>query len=137
MAQRAGRRASIFNAGSRTGSSGLSSTPLWAAARPAQARDVAVENPPDQYTVFVKNELRFTPCRLQGYANRDPQQLVVESPGGDREILGPVPCGRRATANNRHRVRVHAQEPGQYSRRSRRRPAGRTGDQQQRVVKGS
>ena len=112
-------RVDIQQPAPRTGSFGLS--PLHhfpgAAARPAQARDVAVENLPDQYTVFVKNELEIHALlRSQGYANREiPVQLVVESPGGDREILGPVPLRPTGDGQQLDIEFVYTPvEPGQY-----------------------
>lgn len=56
-----------------------------------QARDVAVENLQDQYTVFVKNELPLRAAvRVHGYVNKEiPVELLVESPDGETETIGP------------------------------------------------
>jgi uncharacterized membrane protein len=56
-----------------------------------QARDVAVENLPDQYTVFVKNELVVRALvRISGYARQDvPVELAIRHPDGREEIVGP------------------------------------------------
>jgi uncharacterized membrane protein len=57
-----------------------------------QARDVAVENLQDQYTVFVKNEVPVhASVRVHGYVNRTiPVEMVVAKPGGATETIGPV-----------------------------------------------
>lgn len=57
----------------------------------AQARDVAVENLPEQYTVFVKNELNIKgTLRIRGYTNQPiPVSLVIEDPSGTQRVLGP------------------------------------------------
>jgi uncharacterized membrane protein len=57
----------------------------------AQSRDVAVENLPEQYSGFVKNELTVRGViRIQGYANQQiPVELVVEDPEGETRVLGP------------------------------------------------
>jgi uncharacterized membrane protein len=56
-----------------------------------QARDVAVENLDDQYTVFVKNELPLHAALLvRGYVNQPIKvELLVEKPNGEGEALGP------------------------------------------------
>ena len=58
----------------------------------SQARDVAVENLRDQYTVFVKNELAIRGAlRVQGYVNRPlPVRITILRPDGESEILGPI-----------------------------------------------
>jgi len=57
-----------------------------------QARDVAVENLQDQYTVFVKNELPVTATiAIRGCTNQPISvKLLVEKPGGEVETVGPV-----------------------------------------------
>lgn len=57
-----------------------------------QARDVAVENLPDQYTVFVKNELPVRAAiRVRGYVHRPiPVELEVTKPDGQSRVIGPV-----------------------------------------------
>jgi len=56
-----------------------------------QARDVAVENLQDQYTVFVKNELPLRAAlRVHGYVNQAiPVELLVEKPNGETQVIGP------------------------------------------------
>jgi len=56
-----------------------------------QARDVAVENLQDQYTVFVKNELPVRAAlRVHGYVNKAiPVELFVEKPNGETQTIGP------------------------------------------------
>lgn len=68
----------------------------------AQSRDVAVESLPEQYSVFVKNELVIRgQVRLRGYANQEiPVQLVVEK----------LDDGTRSTLPTQ---RVRAREEGQ------------------------
>ncbi|MCH5373044.1 MAG: glutamine amidotransferase, partial [Planctomycetes bacterium] len=57
-----------------------------------QARDVAVENLQDQYTVFVKNELPIRAVvRVNGYVNQTiPVELQVTMPDGASHTVGPV-----------------------------------------------
>jgi len=56
----------------------------------AAARDVAVENLPEQYTVFVKNELVVKGAvRVRGYVNQQiPLELLVEGPTGGSTRVG-------------------------------------------------
>jgi hypothetical protein len=70
----------------------LYSVPFGLPRDQAQARDVAIENLPDQYTVFAKNELEIHALlRVRGYVNRElPVQLIVESDDGQQETVGPV-----------------------------------------------
>ncbi len=70
--------------------------PLWTVAfgQPGdtgQVRDVAVENLPEQFTAFVKNELLVRGVvRVGGYANQPiPVELLVMHPDGKRETIGP------------------------------------------------
>lgn len=58
----------------------------------AQSRDVAIENLPERYTVFVKNEVPIRGLmRVRGYVNQEiPVELKVEGPDGKTEVLGPV-----------------------------------------------
>ncbi|GIW93089.1 MAG: membrane protein [Pirellulaceae bacterium] len=57
----------------------------------SQLRDVAVENLPEQYTAFVKNELLVRGIlRVAGFANRPiPVELAVTHPDGKEEVIGP------------------------------------------------
>ncbi len=56
------------------------------------ARDVAVENLPDQYSVFVKNELLVRAAvRARGYVNKEiPVQLLVEDSIGEEKLVDTV-----------------------------------------------
>ena len=56
----------------------------------AQARDVAVESFPDQFTVFVKNELQVRGMvRVRGYVNQEvPVELVLSDPQGATRTIG-------------------------------------------------
>ncbi|HND52499.1 MAG TPA: glutamine amidotransferase, partial [Pirellulaceae bacterium] len=56
----------------------------------AQSRDVALESLPDQYTVFVKNELAVRGVvRVHGYVNQEvPVELVIEDASGKQRKLG-------------------------------------------------
>ena len=56
----------------------------------AQSRDVAVENLPDQYTVFVKNELVVRGLvRVNGYVNQGiPVELAITNERGESRSLG-------------------------------------------------
>ncbi|MEZ6114030.1 MAG: glutamine amidotransferase [Pirellulaceae bacterium] len=56
----------------------------------AQSRDVSVENLPEQYSVFVKNELLVrAQVRVSGYVNQTiPVELVLEDSAGSRETVG-------------------------------------------------
>ncbi len=58
----------------------------------AQSRDVAVENLPEQFTVFVKNELVVRGLvRVRGYANKEiPVRLDIEDSAGNWQTIGPV-----------------------------------------------
>ncbi len=57
-----------------------------------QSRDVAVQDLQDLYTVFVNNELALNASvRIRGYVNkRVPITLVIDTPDGRRETLGPT-----------------------------------------------
>lgn len=70
--------------------------PLYAVAfgpvgNSTESRDVVLENLPEQYTVFVKNELTVKgSLRVRGYVNQAiPVSLVIEDPGGNKRLLGP------------------------------------------------
>jgi uncharacterized membrane protein len=58
----------------------------------AQSRDVALENLPEQYTVFVKNELPVKGMlRVRGYANQEiPVELTLEDAEGKVRSVGTV-----------------------------------------------
>ncbi|MBM4092755.1 MAG: hypothetical protein FJ276_25610 [Planctomycetes bacterium] len=82
-----------------------------------QSRDVAVENLPEQFTVFVKNKLEVRGLvRVRGYAKRDiPVRLAIEDQSGNRQVLGPVSV--RADKDNEQLevpLTYVPQQPGQY-----------------------
>lgn len=83
----------------------------------AQSRDVAVENLPEQYTVFVKNELNVRSLiRIRGYVNKEvPVRLEIEDNEGNTKTVGPV--GVQVDEDNQQ-VDVNLthvpQTPGQY-----------------------
>jgi uncharacterized membrane protein len=83
----------------------------------AQARDVEVQNLPDQYTVFVKNELEINALvRAQGYVNQElPVELVMQSSQAGRETFGPISV--RPTLDGQQlpvRFTYTPERPGQY-----------------------
>ncbi|MCU0874473.1 MAG: glutamine amidotransferase, partial [Pirellulaceae bacterium] len=82
-----------------------------------QARDVAVENLQDQYTVFVKNELPVTAMvAIRGCTNQTiPVQLRVEKPGGEVDVVGPVNVVARADEEQvAIELRYVPEQPGNY-----------------------
>ena len=82
-----------------------------------QARDVAVENLQDQYTVFVKNELPLRAAlRVHGYVNKTiPVELFVEKPNGENEIIGPRMLTAREDGQQvAVEMRYVPEEPGRY-----------------------
>ncbi|MFW6170549.1 MAG: glutamine amidotransferase [Planctomycetota bacterium] len=83
----------------------------------AQSRDVAVENLPEQYTVFVKNELNVQGLiRVRGYVNKEiPVHLEIEDNEGNTTTVGPVDIqvdqdNQQVDVNLTHVPR----SPGQY-----------------------
>jgi uncharacterized membrane protein len=70
----------------------LYAVPFGAVGDVVQARDVAVENLQDQYTVFVKNELPIRAMvRVNGYVNKAiPVDLEVLMPDNEIHRIGPV-----------------------------------------------
>ena len=58
----------------------------------SQSRDISVETMPDAFESFVKNEVVVRAVlRQQGFAKHPiPSQLLVESPDGQKEVVGPV-----------------------------------------------
>ena len=70
----------------------LYAVPFGQALDAVQARDVAVENLQDQYTVFVKNELPVTATiAIRGCTNQAiGVRLLVERPDGQVDTVGPV-----------------------------------------------
>ncbi len=83
----------------------------------AQSRDVAVENLPEQYTIFVKNELAIRGLlRVRGYVNKEiPVRLEIEDSAGAKQIVGPTPI---LADQDNQQVDVNftyvPQTPGQY-----------------------
>jgi len=67
----------------------LHTIPYGKALDPSQARDVAVENLPDSYSVFVKNEMKIrATVRVQGFASLPiPVQLRVEDENGKMSVV--------------------------------------------------
>lgn len=58
----------------------------------SQTQDIAVEQLPDAFETFVRNEvlIRGT-LRVQGYPGRDlSARMIVERPDGERDLVGPV-----------------------------------------------
>ncbi|MBI2480354.1 MAG: hypothetical protein HYV60_17480, partial [Planctomycetia bacterium] len=83
----------------------------------AQARDVSIENMPEQYTVFVKNELVVKGAlRVRGYVNQAiPVELIAENPSGEKTRIATVEVTARED-NQLLPVEVSfvPPEPGQY-----------------------
>ena len=109
----------IFDAARELGNRGypLYTVTFGPASDAAQSRDVAVENLPEQYTAFVKNELIIRGLvRIRGYVNQDiPVRLVVEDAAGKEQEIGPVRL--RADQDNQQldvSIPYTPQEPGQY-----------------------
>ncbi len=83
----------------------------------AQSRDVAVENLPEQYTVFVKNELLVRGLvRVRGYVNQAiPVRLEIEDSDGGRTEVGPIAV--QADQDNQQvdvNLTYVPKKPGQY-----------------------
>ena len=97
-------------------------TPLYTVAigrdrAQSQARDVAIENLLDEYSVFVKNEFALrVGVRIQGFANKPiPVSLFVEDATGQREKVAT----RELVATQPSQVVMadfayRAEQPGQY-----------------------
>ena len=83
----------------------------------AQSRDVIVENLPEQYTVFVKNEqLVKGTLRVRGYVNKAiPVELVVEDTAGQTRTIGPLSLSAREDGEQVPVELTYVpQRPGQY-----------------------
>ena len=83
----------------------------------AQARDVAVDNLEDQYTVFVKNELPLrATLQVRGYVNQAiPVDLLIDKPDGQQEVLGPLLLTAREDGQQLPiEMRYVPAEPGRY-----------------------
>ena len=72
----------------------LYTIPFGLARDQSEARDVAVENFQDQYSVFVNNRLTLQAAvRIQGFVgNEVPVRIDVTGPDGSQSQLGPVPA---------------------------------------------
>lgn len=96
--------------------------PLWTIAfgpsgDAAQSRDIAVENLPEQYTVFVKNELLVrAQLRVRGFVNKEiPVELVVtDSRGTPRNVATRQVRTDRDGEQLQLEVPYVPPEPGQY-----------------------
>ena len=83
----------------------------------SQASDVQVENLPDHFSAFVKNELEIrAQLRVRGYVNNNlPVELIVEDSRGNTEIVDTTSL---RAAEDGQRLAVHLgyvpQSPGQY-----------------------
>jgi hypothetical protein len=83
----------------------------------AESRDVAIENLPEQYTVFVKNELPVRgQLRVRGYVNQEiPVQLLVEYPDGRQANAGIVRSRAREDGEQMSvEIPFTPDTPGQY-----------------------
>ncbi len=83
----------------------------------SQSRDVAVENMPEHYTVFVKNELTVRGLvRVRGYVNKEiPVELIVVNAAGQKQTVGPITI--QADQDNESldvTLTFTPQDPGQY-----------------------
>lgn len=68
----------------------LYGVPFGPAGGDEQTRDVAIEGLPEQYTVFVKTELRVKArLRVRGYVNLQvPVEMILEDATGNQEPIG-------------------------------------------------
>ena len=83
----------------------------------AQSRDVAIENLPEQYSVFVKNELPVKGVlRVRGYANQEiPVELTLEdSTGKIRSIAAVQLTAREDDQLLPAELTYIPEQPGQY-----------------------
>jgi hypothetical protein len=82
-----------------------------------QTRDVVIESLPEQYTVFVKNELPVKGVlRARGYVNQEiPVELLVDDAQGNRTTAGAVRLQPRQDGQPVPvEILYTPQEPGQY-----------------------
>ena len=99
----------------------------------AQARDLAVENLPEQYTIFVKNELPVKGLvRIRGYVNQAiPVELTGEDGNGRSFSIGAVTAQAREDGQQVPvEIPFTPTEPGQYKLTLRRPAIGRVGHEQ-------
>ena len=82
-----------------------------------QSRDVAIESLPEQYTVFVKNEVEVRArLRIRGFVNLSiPVDMIVEDADGHREVHGQQ---QLSVSEDGEAVEISMpfvpQRPGQY-----------------------
>ncbi len=82
-----------------------------------QSRDISIDSLPDQFTVFVKNQLEVRGLmRVRGFVNKDiPVRMIIEDNAGQQQTLGPVTL--RASQDGQQ-VEINMdyvpQQPGQY-----------------------
>ncbi len=93
----------------------LLTVPLGMPREQSSARDVAVEQFPQQFVVFVRNELVLRGAlRIQGYVHKPiPLRLQVTLPDGNETTLGP----QDVTANDAivsFQFRFIPEQPGDY-----------------------
>ena len=83
----------------------------------AVARDVAVENLQDQYTVFVQNDFTIrASVRVRGFVNQpSPVTLRIDRPDGQTQRLGPIPVTARTDDEQLPvEFRYLPDQPGRY-----------------------
>ena len=86
------------------------------------SRDVAVQQLPQQYTVYVKNQLAVrSVIRVRGYVNQQiPVQLVLESGDGTQQVVQTkILTPRRDDEQIPVEMTYVPQQPGQYTLRVR------------------
>ncbi len=84
----------------------------------SQFADVAVENLPEQYSVFIKNELTVEAVlRVRGYVNRPiPATMEITDPNGQVTTIGPVTVSVREDGESAPiRLRFTPKIPGPHS----------------------
>lgn len=106
----------------------LYALPLGAAGDASQFADVAVESLPEQYTVFVKNELVVEAVlRVRGFINQSlPVVMEITGPSGAKQTIGPVNV--TAVEDDEQvpvRIRYTPEQPGSYTLTVRAAPQGR------------
>lgn len=97
--------------------------PLWTVAfgpegDAAQSPDIAVENLPDQYSVFVKNELAVRAMvRARSFANVEfPVQLLVKDAAGKETLIDTKQITSTKSDEQKEVTLTYTpQQPGQYT----------------------
>ncbi len=95
----------------------LYAIPFGQQANAGQMADVAVENMPDQFSVFIKNELAVSATvRIRGYVNREiPVNLIVEDKLGRQTIVDTVRVNVDQSNQQKQVVlRYSPQQAGQF-----------------------